>query len=73
MPWRNRYTANGICLSCHASDAGVRNWPQEFGVNEGPTTIVIDHLGHIQFVHVGQLSDLLAILDKDLDALGTPN
>ena len=51
----------------------LNDWPQEFGVNQVPTTIVIDRLGHIQFVHVGQLSDLLAILDKDLDALGTPN
>jgi thiol-disulfide isomerase/thioredoxin len=51
----------------------LRNdWPQDFGVNQVPTTIVIDRLGHIQFVHVGQLSDLVAILDKDLDALGTP-
>jgi hypothetical protein len=42
-------------------------------VDQVPTTIVIDRLGHIQFVHVGQLSDLVAILNKDLDALGTPN
>lgn len=64
-------------LSSHKLNAlrvAVRSdWPQEFGVSELPTTIVMDRFGHIQFVHVGQLSDVAAILDKDLDALGTPN
>jgi hypothetical protein len=64
-------------LSSHKLDAlrvAVRSdWPQEFVVSELPTTIVMDRFGHIQFVHVGQLSDVAAILDKDLDALGTPN
>jgi len=52
----------------------IRNdWPQEFAVSELPATIVMDRFGHIQFVHVGQLSDVAATLGKDLDALGTPN
>jgi thiol-disulfide isomerase/thioredoxin len=52
----------------------IRNdWPQEFGVNEVPTTIVIDRFGHVQFVHVGQLADVAAILRQDLAALPTPN
>ncbi|MGD0695176.1 MAG: redoxin domain-containing protein [Terriglobia bacterium] len=52
----------------------IRNdWPPEFGVSELPTTIVMDRFGHIQFVHVGQLSDVAAVLGKDLDALETRN
>lgn len=42
-------------------------------MNQVPTTIVMDRFGHVQFVHVGQLSDVAAILGKDLDELGTPN
>jgi thiol-disulfide isomerase/thioredoxin len=44
-------------------------WPQEFGASAFPTTIVMDRFGQIQFVHVGQLADVGAILGKDLDAL----
>lgn len=44
-------------------------WPQEFGVNGTPATIVIDRFGQIQFVHAGQLADVGAILEKDLGAL----
>jgi hypothetical protein len=43
------------------------NWPQEFGPSAFPTTIVIDRFGQIQFVYVGQLADVGAILGKDLD------
>ncbi len=51
----------------------TKDWQQALGVNQVPTTIVMDRLGRIQFVHVGQLSDVAAILQKDLDALGAPN
>jgi thiol-disulfide isomerase/thioredoxin len=52
----------------------IRNgWPEEFGVNQVPTTVVMDRSGRVQFVHVGQLSNVAAILDKDLDELRQPN
>ena len=49
--------------------AVTSGWPQEFGDNWTPATIVIDRFGQIQFVHAGQLPNLGAILGKDLEAL----
>jgi hypothetical protein len=43
--------------------------PVEFGLSAYPNTIVIDRFGQIQFVHVGQLPNVGAILGKDLEAL----
>jgi len=47
-------------------------WPQEFGVNGTPATVVIDRFGQIQFVHAGQLPNVGAILGKDLESLPAP-
>jgi hypothetical protein len=44
-------------------------FPPQFGASAFPTTIVMDRYGEIQFVHAGQLTDVDAILDKDLHAL----
>ena len=49
--------------------AVCQDFPKEFGGGVFPYTLVVDRFGQIQFVHAGQLTDVGAILGKDLAAL----
>jgi hypothetical protein len=49
--------------------AVTSSWPQGFGVDATPATIVMDRFARIEFVHAGLLANVGTILAKDLDAL----
>jgi thiol-disulfide isomerase/thioredoxin/tetratricopeptide (TPR) repeat protein len=53
--------------------AAEADWPKEFGAPTSPMSVVIDRFGQIQFVHVGLLTNVEAILGKDLSTLPAPN
>ncbi len=49
--------------------AAQANWPEGFGIAATPMSLVMDRFGQIQFVHAGLLTNVEAILGKDLSAL----
>ena len=64
--------AKSFLAAHHLTDLRVAvtsGWPPGFGVDQTPAILVLDRFGQIQFVHVGLLADVGAILGKDLDTL----